>query len=92
MALTITDRRLALHAGVALLVDHKVAATITLGEDAGKERGATGCKSTMLAIGNMRCPYTDEMAEAEFVLHVGIPQPDLRAKTVVNVMRSLRTT
>jgi len=73
MALTITDRRLALHHCVALLVDHKVATAITLGEDAGKERGATGCQSTMLAVGNVRRPYTDEMAEAEFVLHVGIP-------------------
>jgi len=73
MVFVVAEGRLALHVCVALLVDHKVATAIALGEDAGEEGGAASCESTMLVVGDVRRPYTDEMAETELVLHVGVP-------------------
>lgn len=57
---------------------HEVARPVAFREDAREERRAWWRKLTRLAVRYVRRPYRDEVAEADVVVFVRVPEPDLQ--------------
>ena len=73
----IVTERLSAEGTVAVLLDHEVAAPVSLWEHAHEERSCWTGKIAGAAVGDVRCPEAHQVAKPQIVIVVGVPESDL---------------